>query len=362
MRIARVSFGQAVYLALVGLLLASVVLFTGMLLGHAEISAVSISSNNPYPSVAKVGDTVTLTFATPAGMMPTVTVDGHPAMLTGGPTAWTAQYVMQPTDPAGAVVFAITDAAGTVTSTTNGTYVTLFTAAPRANLFAIDGLPGAHSAKSPFRVMAVFNEPVSNIGKASFITQNATVTDVLQNPDRQVYLLTIVPAVAGPWSVTLPSNQGADIAGNTTSGMSSLAFVYDPTATGSVGTSGVGIGPVNGGPAPATPSTSATAPTSGTSAAMNASAAGSMAPAHTTISSASAAAAAVLSKAVSGSKNLIGTSSIMIGTSTDASSTATSTASTTASTSTAVWLGIIVILILLVGGGWWYSRNVTPTV
>ncbi len=354
MRIARVSLGQAVYFASVGLLLASAVLFTGMLLGHAEVSAVSISSNNPYPGVAKVGDTVTLTFTTNAGLVPSVTVDGHPAMLTGGPTAWTAQYVLQPTDPAGAVAFAITDAAGAVTSTTNGTYVTLFSASPRANLFAVDAVPGATTAKKIFRVMAVFNEPVNGIGRTSFVTKNATVTDVLQNPDRQVYLLTIVPTVPGPWSVTLPSNQGSDIAGNTTSGMTSLSFVYDPTATGSIGTSGVAIGPVTGGPAPVATTPAPMQSTSAVSA--------SAAPTMHSASNASAAAAAVLSEAVAGTKHLIGTTSLMIGTSTDASSTATSTSSTTPSTSTAVWLGIIVILILLVGGGWWYSRNVTPTV
>jgi hypothetical protein len=327
MTFARVSIRQIAYVVLAGVLLAASILFFGAFQSHADVVGVSLSSTNKNPLVAKIGDSVTLSFTnTATSSMPAVLVDGHSVALTGGPNVWSARYTLTPNDAAGAVTFSITDASGVITNTSDTSYVTFFPASPVAQLYSIDATPNSSTSLKTVRVMAIFSEPVTNVTPSSFTTVNATVTNVTASPGNQVYVATIIPAAAGAFSVTIPSNQAMDVAGNTTSGSAMLSFAYDPT--GSTGMTGASAEMMS------TTTMTETTPV--------------VTPSES---------------AMTTSKNtrdtLMGTSSILIGSST---AMASDTASTTGmGTSGAVWLGIIAILILLVGGGWWYSRNVMPT-
>ena len=95
------------------------------------ISPVSIVSNNPDPTLAKIGNIITLTFSSSEDIvLPIVTVAGNPVIISGGPAIWTADYIMTGTDPEGIVGFIISGVSDfygnttpNVTGTTDGTSV-----------------------------------------------------------------------------------------------------------------------------------------------------------------------------------------------------------------------------------------------
>ena len=101
------------------------------------IPIATIASNNASPSLAKAGDTITLTFTTseaPAST-PTVTINGAAATVSGSGTSWTATKTVVGGDTNGVVTFSISisDAAGNSasrTTTTNSSSVTIDTSAP----------------------------------------------------------------------------------------------------------------------------------------------------------------------------------------------------------------------------------------
>ena len=73
------------------------------------LSGVSIVSDNSDPTLAMVGDEATLTFTSSEDVVdpPVVTIDGQSALVTGGPTSWTATYTFTGTDVEGIVPFTI---------------------------------------------------------------------------------------------------------------------------------------------------------------------------------------------------------------------------------------------------------------
>ncbi|MCX5992104.1 MAG: hypothetical protein NTZ04_07260, partial [Chloroflexi bacterium] len=72
------------------------------------LTAVHIASNNATPSLAKVGDNVTLTFTSSQSLQtPTVTIAGHAAAVSGSGTSWSATYMMASGDSEGVVAFSI---------------------------------------------------------------------------------------------------------------------------------------------------------------------------------------------------------------------------------------------------------------
>lgn len=95
-------------------------------------TSVTMASDNAFNTAyAKVGDTTTLSFTLSEGVTttPTVTIDGNGATVSGGPTVWTADYVMQSGDNEGSLAFTLdfTDDAGNagtqVTAVTGGSAV-----------------------------------------------------------------------------------------------------------------------------------------------------------------------------------------------------------------------------------------------
>jgi len=103
------------------------------------LSSVTISSNNPIPAMAKAGDTISLNItASEPITTPLVTIAGVTATVTGSVSIYTASMIVLSADPQGsaAINIAFSDAAGnagnTVTATTDGSFVTIDTAAPSA--------------------------------------------------------------------------------------------------------------------------------------------------------------------------------------------------------------------------------------
>ncbi|MFJ7732878.1 S-layer homology domain-containing protein [Lysinibacillus sp. NPDC097231] len=91
---------------------------------------VKIKSNNLDPTKAKVGDTITLTMKTDKNIqIPTVTIAGKTATVTGAITNWQATYVIANGDLEGTAPFTINfkdlqgNSATEVTDVTDGSYV-----------------------------------------------------------------------------------------------------------------------------------------------------------------------------------------------------------------------------------------------
>ncbi|MEI6558828.1 MAG: DUF4347 domain-containing protein [Rhodospirillaceae bacterium] len=85
------------------------------------LTAVSVASSNATPTLAKVGDIITVSFTTDGSQSgsPTATIDGHAATVSRvSGNAYTATYTMASGDSEGAVTFALNavDAAGNVMS------------------------------------------------------------------------------------------------------------------------------------------------------------------------------------------------------------------------------------------------------
>ena len=101
------------------------------------LSPVHIATDNANYHMAKAGDTITVSFtASESIQAPTVTIATNPATVSGGPTAWSASYMLSSADSDGTVAFniAFSDPAGNagtaVTATTDGSSITFDKTAP----------------------------------------------------------------------------------------------------------------------------------------------------------------------------------------------------------------------------------------
>ena len=90
------------------------------------VSPITIASNNASTTLAKVGDTITVSFTSSLASLltPTVTIAGHAAaVVTGAVNSWIASTVMTASDIEGTITFLVTvgNASGTATTTVSGT-------------------------------------------------------------------------------------------------------------------------------------------------------------------------------------------------------------------------------------------------
>jgi len=147
------------------------------------LTPVHIESNNSNPSLAKVGDTVTLTFtASESIQTPIVTIAGNSATVTQGTdqTQWTATYKMTESDSEGVVSFTINykDIAGNdgeqVTITTDGSSVTFDRTEPTITFNPAQNAVGVDTNTS---VIVVFTEEVQCNAKSSGWAGCITVKD-----------------------------------------------------------------------------------------------------------------------------------------------------------------------------------------
>ncbi|HEY4498979.1 MAG TPA: polysaccharide deacetylase family protein [Candidatus Paceibacterota bacterium] len=152
---------------------------------------VTISSNNANPAIAKIGDTVSVTFAVSEQVStPTVTIAGQPATISGsGAGPFTATYVLLDSDLDGLVTFTIdfTDLAGNagvqVTATTDASSVTYDGTAP---VVTIDPLP------------------IVNLANVSSVPVSGTCTAGDGEIAIEIVALSLqsVPCASGTWSTS----------------------------------------------------------------------------------------------------------------------------------------------------------------
>ncbi|MEK5040476.1 OmpL47-type beta-barrel domain-containing protein [Sporosarcina sp. FSL K6-3457] len=82
-----------------------------------------------------------------------------------------------------------------------------------------------------FPVTITFNEPVTDFSIAGIVADNATVSDLIANPDDgRTYTVTITPVISGQAvSVYVAENAATDIAGNGNTISNTISFQYDTT-------------------------------------------------------------------------------------------------------------------------------------
>jgi len=193
------------------------------------LTSVSIASNNSNDSsLAKVGDTVTLTFtANESIQTPTVTIAGNSVVVSGSGTSWTATYAMQSDDLEGVIPFTIDykDIAGNsgaqVTGTTDRSSVVFDKTAP----YVAGGTPApdSYEVDPSTKIQVDFSEPVqcSNGDWTSCISvidenSNAVTGSAEYSSTNENYTLTFTPAnvLDSNMQYTIIFNGIIDMSGN----------------------------------------------------------------------------------------------------------------------------------------------------
>ncbi|MDO8649969.1 MAG: Ig-like domain-containing protein, partial [Candidatus Berkelbacteria bacterium] len=126
------------------------------------LSTVTIASNNSNTTLAKTGDTITLTIVASENLTstPTVTITGDAVTTTGSGTNWTATYTMVDGDTEDVVPFTInfsdiaTNAGTQVSTKTSGSDVTFDKTAPAVAITA----PTADSRVNATKVITFTND------------------------------------------------------------------------------------------------------------------------------------------------------------------------------------------------------------
>ncbi|MDY6937026.1 MAG: FG-GAP-like repeat-containing protein [Cyanobacteriota bacterium] len=206
------------------------------------LPAVRITSNNPNPQLARVGNTVTLSFSASEALsgLPRVTIDGNVATVANtGANNYTATYRLQAGDTEGQVPFRInfTDGAGNsgtpVTATTNASRVLFDRTPPTVTLNQDFGQADPTSGET-VTYTAIFSEPVTgfapeDVALGSTVSGNPTVTVTPTSTNGRRYAVT-VSGLAGTGTVlaNVPAGVVFDAAGNpnlaSTSTDNSVAF------------------------------------------------------------------------------------------------------------------------------------------
>ncbi len=189
------------------------------------LSSVSIVSDNADTTLAKVGDTVTLTFTASEELQadPTVTIGGQTATVTNtSGNTYTATYTLQSSDTEGTVAFnvAFTDFVGNagtaVTATTDSTTVTFDKTVPTLSSVSIaSNNADTTLAKVGDTVTATFtaSETLSGTPTVTIGGQTATVTNTSGNTYTATYTLTSADT-EGSQAISIDLTGVTDAAGN----------------------------------------------------------------------------------------------------------------------------------------------------
>ncbi|MCC5876725.1 MAG: SUMF1/EgtB/PvdO family nonheme iron enzyme [Candidatus Sumerlaeia bacterium] len=204
------------------------------------LDTVTIASDNANSSLAKEGDTITVSISASKTISePTVTIAGNAATVSGSDDSYTATYVVQDSDGDGTASISITgiaDAAGntasTVSSTTDSSSVTIDTTAPVLTIVTIssDNANDALAKEGDMITIFVFaNEDISQ----PTITIAGRSASVWSSPDTATAHIFVQPSdPEGPVSFTIDGY--TDAAGNAgpvvTSTTNSSLVTIDMTA------------------------------------------------------------------------------------------------------------------------------------
>jgi DNA invertase Pin-like site-specific DNA recombinase len=143
-----------------------------------QVTTSHIQSSNATTNLAKVGDTVTVTFtANEAVRTPALSIAGHSvAVATTSGNSFTGSYVMQSTDSTGnvGVNLSLTDLAGNVmatpaTVTTDSSTVTFDKTAPTITSITSTQANGSYPASTVIPVSVAFSEVVTVTGTPTLV-------------------------------------------------------------------------------------------------------------------------------------------------------------------------------------------------
>ncbi len=206
------------------------------------LTSVSIASNNASTTLAKVGDTVTLTFsASEAINAPTVTIAGQAAVTTGTTTGpYTATYVLQSTDTTGTVPFTInfsdiaSNAGTQVSSTTNASSVRFDKTPPTATIVMGSSLLTFNQTTS---VTITFSEKVMGFDATDVSTPSGTLSALTTNDGGITFTGTYTPggSVLALSNAMVVSTGYTDLAGNAPGATASTANYVVNTLVTSAG-------------------------------------------------------------------------------------------------------------------------------
>ena len=197
------------------------------------LTSVTIASNNVVPSLAKVGDVVTLSFTSSVAINPpTVTIATHSVTATAGVNnSYTATYTMVSSDASGVVPFTIdfTSTAGVagtqVTSTTNGSSVTFDKTAPSV-------------------VSINKQSPASDPTNATTLVYRITFSEGVIGVDAADFTLTATGSATGTISTVTAVGTGGttyDVTVNSVTGNGTLRLDLNASGTGIADTAGNAI-------------------------------------------------------------------------------------------------------------------------
>jgi len=198
------------------------------------LSSVSIASNNSSTTLAKSGDTITLSFtASESISSPTVTfrsggnaVNIAPVISNPSGNQWTATYIVSSSDSEGTVTYSISgyhDAAGNNGSTvTTGTgRVSVDLTRPTVTLTSGESNP---TGSSPFSVTATFSESVTGFDATDITVGNGVAGNV--SGSGTTYTFDVTPMSNGLVTVDVGAGSAADAAGNTNTAASRYSITF----------------------------------------------------------------------------------------------------------------------------------------
>lgn len=196
------------------------------------LTFVSIDSDNPTPSFAKVGDTVTLTLVSDENLVaaPTVTIGGQAAAVTGGPANYTASLLLSNSVANGSLPISVTnfaDAAGNVgtavSATTDTSSVTFDSTGPRPESFVRVGPTDELTSADSLVFQVNFSETVFGVDAADFSVTGSTTASVTN----------VAGLTGSAFRVTISGGDLADFTG--TVGLTSASSVSYTDTAGNTG-------------------------------------------------------------------------------------------------------------------------------
>jgi len=229
------------------------------------ITPATMASNNSTTTLAKVGDTVTLSFTTNDAnsvQTPVVTISGSAATVvaTGGPVTaktWTASRIMDGSEPSGAVTFTInvsdlaSNPAAQRTAVTSGAAVTFDKTLPTLTTVTITSNNAVNAAYARTGRTITLSFTASESVKATPVVTIAgnAATEAPAGPSAGPYTATYVMAAGDTEGVIPFTINFIDLAGNagttvtTTTNASSVTFDKTLPTVGSIDR--VGSSPTN---------------------------------------------------------------------------------------------------------------------
>ena len=180
------------------------------------LTAVTIASNNPNPSLAAPGDIVQVTLAADETIAaPSITIGGTAVTAVGSGANWQGSRAVTGTDAEGPITFSITysDFAGNdgvpVSETTDASSVNVNTTAPTV---AIVGAPPTFATLAPIPLSFEFSKAVTGFDVSDIQVSNGAAGGFVAVA-ADTYTAAVIPTGLGNVLIGVPAGAATDAAG-----------------------------------------------------------------------------------------------------------------------------------------------------